>query len=210
MIFGDIIGEPFPLTTEEWSLLLQRNRLLGFIYLNALDIASIAVLSMMFLALYAALKHDNKVGMTIATPFAFLGIGVFITTRSLMLSAFAFSDQFIAATTDTQKTLVLAAYNTINTLGIATPQTAGFFFMAIAVLIISVVMLKSKSFAKIIAIMGILNSIFTFIDHLSLILIPAISTVFLIISGILWVVWWIMISIRLLQLGAMKMENQPA
>ncbi len=50
-------GEPFPATVAGWFALAQRNRLLALWYLNALDIVSFALLGIMFLALYVALRR---------------------------------------------------------------------------------------------------------------------------------------------------------
>jgi len=52
-----IFGEPYPTATEGWFALFQRSTLLGLFYLNALDMASITLFCLMFLALCAALKH---------------------------------------------------------------------------------------------------------------------------------------------------------
>jgi hypothetical protein len=198
MVFGE---EPFPATVEGWLSLFQRNKILGLFYFNAPDILSIAVLGLLFLALFAAFKHINKTAMLIATFFSFLGIGVFVTTRSTMLSVLALSDQYAAAATDAQRSLIIGAGQIINALGNPTPQTAGFFFMAIAVFIISMIMLRGSIFGKVIATVGILTSLLTVVDDFSLVLVPSISGVLLGIDGGLWVIWWIMVSIRLFQLG---------
>ncbi|MBN1136721.1 MAG: hypothetical protein JXM73_09045 [Anaerolineae bacterium] len=42
-----------------WFALFQHSKLLGLFTLNALDILSIALMGVMFLALYAALKHAD-------------------------------------------------------------------------------------------------------------------------------------------------------
>ena len=78
MIAGNLSGEPFPTNLESWFLLLQRNKILGLFYLNALDIFTIALLGVMFLALYIALRATNPSAMLIAAYFAFLGIAAFV------------------------------------------------------------------------------------------------------------------------------------
>ena len=98
-----IFGGPFPATTEDWVALFQRNKILGLLYLNALDIFSIALLGTMFLALYIALKRYNQASMLIATYIAMLG-GVFVVPRVAMLSIVTLSDQYTAATTEAQRT----------------------------------------------------------------------------------------------------------
>ncbi len=208
MIFG---GEPYPGTVEAWFSLFNRHKILGLFYLNAPDILSISLLGLMFLALYRALRHINKTGMTIASFFAFLGIGVFVTTRSMMLSVLALSGQYASAASDAQRALILAAGQTLGDLGNPTPQTTGFFFMAAAVIIISIVMFRSKDFGKITAFAGILAGSLTVADDLGLVLIPSVSGILMGIAGGFWLLWWIMVSIGLFRLGRIeKNEISPA
>ncbi|MBE0689900.1 MAG: hypothetical protein IH587_07240, partial [Anaerolineae bacterium] len=47
-------GRPFPSTINDWFALFAESRLLGLLYLNALDMISIALMGPMFLALYMA------------------------------------------------------------------------------------------------------------------------------------------------------------
>ena len=61
-----IFGEPYPVTTEGWFNLFTRSNLLGLFYLNALDMASITLFCLMFLALCVALKRGNESAMAIA------------------------------------------------------------------------------------------------------------------------------------------------
>ena len=91
IVFSD---ETYPTTPEGWFDLFQRNKVLGLFFLNALDIISIALLGVMFLALYIALRHANQAYMAIAALSAFLGIAVFVSARAdvatAMLSLYEF------------------------------------------------------------------------------------------------------------------------
>lgn len=200
-ILAMISGGPFPATTEDWVSLFQRNKILGLLYLNALDIFSIALLGTMFLALYIALKRYNQASMLIATYFATLGVGVFIVPRVAMLSIVTLSDQYTAAATEAQRATYLTAIETLGSLGTATNQTVGFLFIAIASLIISVVILRSETFTKTTGYVGILASIFTFANDICLVVAPSFAVMLMPISGLLWLIWWIMVARRLLQLG---------
>ena len=77
-----IFGKPLPTAVEGWFALLQRNRLPGLWYLNALDIVSFALLGIMFLALCVALRHVRPSWMLIALYCALLGVVVFILPMS--------------------------------------------------------------------------------------------------------------------------------
>jgi hypothetical protein len=191
----------FPTSTEEWFALFQRSKLLGLFYLNALDIVSITLLGMMFLALYVVLKQINESRMIIATFFGLLGVTAFVVPRVLMLSMLPLSDRYVAATTEIERVRLLAAGETLGALGTPTPQTIGFLFMAIGVFLISLVMLKSERFSKITAYLGVVASLFTFADQISIVSVPALATPLMIISGLFWIPWWLLISRSLFQVA---------
>ena len=197
-----IFGDPFPNSVEAWFALLQRSRFLGFLYLNALDIFSITLLGIMFLALYIALRNKNQSLMTIAIYLAVVGVTVFVVPRVIMLSIFPLSDQYAAATIDSQKAVFLTAGETLNALGIATPQTVGFFFLATAGLLVSWILLKGSTFNKVAAYLGIVAFCVTAANQLSLILAPALAAGLMPLNGLLWLVWWLMMSRLLLQISS--------
>jgi len=89
-----------------------------------------------------------------------------------------------AATTDAQRSLILTAGQYGNALGQPTPHTVGFLIITVAVLIISVVMLRSKIFNKMTAYVGILACIITFADVIILVIVPSIAGGFLMVINI--------------------------
>jgi hypothetical protein len=201
------LGGEYPTTMESWFALLQRNKLLGLLDLNAPDIISIALLGTMFLALYQILKRYDESYIAIATFFACLGITVFVVPRVAMLSVLALSDQYASAATETQRSRLLIAGETLGSLGTATPQTAGFFFIAVAVLIISLIMLRSKAWGNLTAYVGILASVVTFANDISLLVVPSIAGFLMPISGVCWIIWWILISRMLFKLSGSLSER---
>ncbi|HLF89701.1 MAG TPA: DUF4386 family protein [Anaerolineales bacterium] len=198
--------DEFPASTEEWFSLFQRSKLLGLFYLNALDIFSIALLGVMFLALHTALKGTNESLMAVAVFFAMLGVGVFVVPRVAMLSMISLSDRYVVVATEAERFRLLAAGETLGALGTPTPQTVGFLFMAIGVLLLSVVMLQSKSFSKITAWFGILASVLTLVDDISVILTPELATTLMIVSGVFWIPWWLLISRGLFRLAHLEQQ----
>ncbi|MEW5868559.1 MAG: DUF4386 family protein [Chloroflexota bacterium] len=202
-----ISWDKFPASTEAWYALFQSNRLLGLFYLNALDIISIALLGVMFLAIYRAIHRLNPSWMSVAAFFGLLGVGVFIVPRVAMLSMLTLSDQYAAAASQAQRASLLAAGDALGSLGTATPQTVGFLFMAVAVLIISIVMLRGPVFGKINAWAGMLASALTIVDHLSLYLAPALAMPLMVSSGIFWLGWWSLTGLGLLRLA--RLEPRP-
>ena len=97
-----------PDTIIDWFTLLQNNRLLGLSYLNLFDIVDYALMGLMFLALYVALRRPNKSYMAIATTLGFIGITVYFASNTAF-SILSLSDQYAATTTDAQRSMFLAA-----------------------------------------------------------------------------------------------------
>ena len=94
-----ISGHTPPSTVIDWFTLLQNNRLLGLSLLNLFDIVDYALVGLMFLALYVALRRANGSYMAIATILGFVGIAVYFASNTAF-SMLSLSDQYAAATTD--------------------------------------------------------------------------------------------------------------
>ncbi len=194
------IGE-YPTTVVGWLLLFQRSKILGLFYLNVLDILSVSLLGIMFLALYIVLRGRSESLMAIATFLAMLGVAMFVTTRANLTSGtLSLSDQYTTAGTEAQRAQVMIAAQAINTLGQPTLQTAGFIFLAGAVMIISYVMLQGN-FGRVTAWAGLLAGALTFIDDLCIVLLPTMAIPVMGIAGIFWIVWWILIGRMLLRMS---------
>jgi len=202
-----------PVTVSNWFVLLQSNRLLGLSYLNIFDIVNYALVGLMFLALYVVLRRTNKSYMAIATILGFLGIAVYFASNTA-LSMLSLSEQYAAATTDTQRTMLLAAgeamlaINRFSSPG-AHPGTGGYvslLLIAIAGMITSVVMLRSDVFNRATAYVGILASAFDLAYCITYALMPTVDSellavIFIPAAGLFLMIWHIMVGWRLYQLG---------
>jgi hypothetical protein len=186
---------PIPTTAIDWFTLLQNNRLLGLLDLDLLYVADQALLIPIFLALYVALRRANKAYMAVATIFGVVGATVYFATNNAF-SMLYLSDQYAAATTDAQRSLFLAAGEAV----IAVSQGTGWYVFnllgSVALLIVSVVMLRSNIFSRATAYVGLLGSIFGLAFF-----VPAAGIFFLLISAFALQIWFILIARRLYQLS---------
>lgn len=197
-----VIGGQYPATMEDWFQLFQRSKVLALLYLNAPDTLSIAILGLMFLAIYFALRRASPSWMTVATFLAFLGVAVFVTTRAMMVSAMlSLSDRYAVAATEAQRAQLLIAGDAITSPARATPETTGFLFLAVASLIISGVSLRSRIFSRAVSYVGILGGTVTVANDVSMIIAPAIAGVLMPLNMLLWPVWWILVSRGLFRLA---------
>jgi hypothetical protein len=202
-----------PETVGDWYALLQTNRLLGLAYLNLFDLVNYALVGLMFLALYVVLRRANKTCMAIAAAAGFVGIAVYFASNTA-LSLLSLSHQYAAATTDAQRTALLAAgqamlaINRFSGPG-AHPGAGGYLsllLIAVAGMITSIVMLRSALFGRATAYVGILASALDLAYCLAYAFVPAVDSdllavAFIPAAGLLWMVWHILVGRRLYQLG---------
>ncbi len=196
-----------PATVMDWFTLLQNNPLFGLTWLNLFDMVNYVLVGMMFLALFAALRQANYSAITIAAALGFAGIVVYLASNQA-LTMLSLSDQYAAATTDVQRSMLLAAGQA--TLAIhdnagyeGTGLYLSFFFVTVTGLIISLVMLRSRIrvFSKVTAYVGILANGFGLSYYLTLAFAPALVALPISVSALFLLAWYILIGRRLFQLG---------
>lgn len=213
---GLLFPHKAPVAVSEWFALLQSSRLLGLTYLGIWDVVNCVLVGVMYLALCAVLWRASKSWMAIATALGFLGIAVYCASNTA-LSMLALSDQYARATSEAQRSLLLAAGQAMLALNRfsqpgAHPTSAGYtslLLIAIAGMITSLAMLRSKVFNRATAIVGILASALDLAYCVGYALLPAIDTellsvLFIPAAGLLLMAWHIMVGWRLYRIGRGK------
>ncbi len=206
--------QPAPVAINDWFEFLQHNRFLGLAYLNIFDILNYALLGLMFFALFAALRLINKSCMVIALTLGIVGITVYFASNTAF-SMLSLSNQYASATSEIQKNLLLAAGHAVLSINRfsgpdAYPGTGGyisFLLIALAGLIISVVMIRSKAFNRITGYVGIIANALDLIYCIAFVFIPAVDNRILTIcfiptAGLFLMIWHIMIGWRVCRLSA--------
>ena len=185
----------------DWFILLQNNKFLGLVYLGMFDIAAMTLFCPMYIALYFLLKLHGNTFITMGTIIIFIGIGIFLGTNPIYPIVNLFN-QYKMATTDIMKSQLLSAGQAILAIGVpGMGSYMAFLLIGIGALIVSIKMYSDKYLGKLIAIIGILANSIILAFYLTQILIPIISVYFVWISGLLYLVWFIMIGIKLLQIN---------
>ena len=191
-------------TVLDWFVLFQKNPFMGLRNMGLLNIFLNTLALFTYFALYVAHRENsNQPYAALAMVIAFLGIGVFLATNRAF-PMLDLSNQYAAATTDTQRAMLEAAGKSMLTVGQShTPGTfLGFFLSEVAGIFISVVMLRSHIFSKVNAYAGILGfSILLVIEYFSTFsgLSDAMMMLFM-LGGLLSMIWYILIARRLFQL----------
>jgi hypothetical protein len=202
-----IVGQKPPVSVLDWFTLLQDNTVLGLILLDLFDIVNYMLVSLMFLALYGALRRANKVTMTVATACSLVGAAVYLASNQAF-AMLALSNRYAAATTDAQRTAFLAAGEALLVIHNPGGIHLSLFLVALAGLIASLVMWRSGVFGKVTATMGLVANSLVLSYFVVVAFAPAIAPLFPSISALFRLIWYILIARRLFQLGRRIPEVQ--
>lgn len=201
------VPDPTPVRASEWFVLLQDDTIVGLALFEVIDLVNYALVGLIFLALYGALRETNRSAMVAATAFGFVGIAVYFASNQAF-SMLSLSNSYAAATTEEQRGLYLAAGEAllaVNNPG-ALAQGTGIYLSLLLVilagLIISIVMLRSDVFGKATAYTGILANVFALGYFVALAFAPAIVWVPPTISAPFRLIWYVLIAIGLFRLAA--------
>lgn len=196
-----------------WLVLFQKNRLLGLIDFGILEFYGLLLFVPMFLALYAALKRASESFMAIAVILAFTGIAVNLATSKLFV-LLSLSDLYAAASSDILKSQFLAAAQAAlaqSAQGGIGGGVEGGIPLAVAGLIISAVMFRSKNFGKIIAYVGILANGVGMVMYINAAAVTSFSgSPFFGLFFLFSVLWFFLIARSLFQLGKNNAQQEPS
>ena len=186
-------------TVIDWFTLFQNHWFLGLRNLGLLNIIGAALLAPTLLAIYSALRRDNEAYAAFGAVLFFVGAAVYLASNRAF-AMLSLSGQYASATTDAQRSLLIAAGQAM----LAEGQTrAGIPLIEFASLVISVVMLRGKAFSKATAYAGILGNALLMVFEAILAFLPAFLNVGLIIAGgggLAIMIWYVLVGRRLLQL----------
>jgi hypothetical protein len=189
-----------PASALEWFTLLEGNKLIGLILLGIVDLINYALVGLLFLAIYGALRNANESAMGLAITLSLISISVYFASNQV----FAFlhlNQQYQAAITDAQRTLYLSAGEALSANVQGTGWYVGLFLIYLAGLIISIVMFRTKVFNKATAWAGLLANSFGLLLFPVLIFIPAISWLPPSLSAPFRVIWYVLIALKLFKLA---------
>lgn len=176
--------------------LLQKNALLGLLSLDLVMLADWVLQIPLFLGLHAVLKRKNESYMLLGTALGLVGIAVYFAS-SVSFEMLSLSHQYAVAATEIQKSALLSAGQMFLATYQGTAFNVSYVLVALALLIDSVVMLKSELFSKKTAYIGIAMGILMLVP-------PTVGTIGLIfsfLSLIPMVVWFILVGRRFFQLS---------
>jgi hypothetical protein len=193
-----LIFYPQPTTVIGHFTQFQSNTLLGLLDLDLMLILAEACAVLILLALYVALRRTSPSLMAIALTLGLFGIALFFAVNPTF-SMLYLSDQYQTAATGAQRAAFLAAGEGL--LANYSGTAFGLFFVlgGIAYILISAVMLRSGTFGKTTAVVGMLMGVMLLVPPL-----PPIGMIGLVLSYIVIVpsaIWYALIARRLFMLA---------
>jgi hypothetical protein len=207
-----------PVNITDWFMLLQTHRWLGLAFLNIFDLVNVALVGLLFLALYIIFRQRDKSLATIAAGSGFMGIVVYLSSNTAF-SLLSLSNQFAQAESDMPRARLLAAGQALLSLNrfnnaSADPGSGGYIsllLVAFAGLLLSIAMIRSNLFRKPVACIGILANGLDLAYCLTypLVSLPGVgllAILFIPAAGLLLMVWHILVGWRLLQLGNFALQ----
>lgn len=180
----------------DWFTLFQDNWLRGLLSFELLMIVYVCLSILVVFALFIALKRINQSLMVIYLAFSLVGIVAFMTARPAF-EMLSLSNQYASATTDAQKSMLLAAGHGMLAIFKGTTFYVSYILGSITGLIVSIVMMRSKIFSKATAYMRIMSSILDFG-----LFVPTIGIFISMFSVVFLLIWNILIARRLFKLAS--------
>jgi hypothetical protein len=198
-----------PTTPNEYFTLLAGNRLVGLLRMDLASIATILLYYFVFFGLYAALRRTRGPQAAFATALAFVGATLWFAKQSA-LSMVHLSDRYAAATTDAERDRIVAAAEAILASDVwhTTGTLVGGILLMGGAIMISVAMLRSGLFGKVGGWSGILANGLDLLHILLNVVLPGSpGDILMAVAGPAYLVWFVLLGRRLLQLGLSPSER---
>ncbi|MBN2502259.1 MAG: DUF4386 family protein [Anaerolineales bacterium] len=191
-----------PTTPSEYFTGLGQDRLVTLLRLDFPSLIHVALFAVTSCAVFAALQENKRMYAGLGVGLVFTGV-VLVLAKHSAFSMIHLADQYAAATTEAQRTLLLAAGEAV----IASDwwhSTGGFFaglFLQGGTVLISCIMLRSEHFSKATAWTGILANGLDWIHVLIQLVSPGLAAIVLAIGGLFYVAWYPLLARDFLRLG---------
>ena len=182
--------------------MLQSNRVIGLLRMDLLTAICMALYFLIFLGIFIALKGSNSAYSIMAIICVFVGVTLFIATPSA-LSMMDLSDKYATATTEAEKSHLISAGEAILSADMfhGTGAIIGRFLVQVGALIFSLKMVGGKIFNKFTSYVGIAAHGLDLVHLMFMLIIPATGDLLMAIAGTLYLLWFPMVGVRLIQIG---------
>jgi hypothetical protein len=185
----------WPLWPDNILAVIQADWLSGLMGLDFGYLLSNVFAVPFFLVLYVTLKEVDEGWALIALTLGLIGLVCLVPARPIP-EMFVLSDQYAAAATDAERATYLVAGESMLTHFHGMAYHAHYILGSASLLISSFLMLRSDTFSKATAYVGIVTNIVVFGLY-----VPEVGVYISLLSVVGYVIWYILIARRLFQLG---------
>jgi hypothetical protein len=141
------LSRPFPSTVSEWFGLFRASPLVGLINMDVLMLVDNALLAVVFVALYVALRSASPSWMTVAVVLALVSITTYLSSNTAF-QMLSLSERYAAATTEAERSAALAAGEAMVATWQGSAFNVSYVLSALSILITAAVMVRSRVFSR--------------------------------------------------------------
>jgi hypothetical protein len=204
LIFA-LVGKGYPETAGECFDMLNENKFTALLRLDIVSVIVIPFYYLLFFSIYQALKKDHELIAKIALFCTLAGVTIFIAGLNIA-SIIILSDKYHMTTSPEMKQHLLAACEGMlaSDMWINTGAIIRGILIEAGAIIFSILMLKTLIFNKATGLVGLLTHGFDILSIIVGIFYVPMKEIFTMIAGPLYIVWFVMIGIRLFKLSKIK------
>jgi hypothetical protein len=185
----------WPLWPDNILAVIQNDWFAGLMGLDFMYLLSNVFAIPFFLVLYVTLKEVDEGWALVALTMGFLGLVCLVPSRPIP-EMFALSDHYATATTEAERDIYQATGQAMLSHFHGIAYHAHYILGSVSLLISSFLMLRSDTFRKATAYVGIVTNIVVFGLY-----VPEIGVWLSMLSVVGYMVWYILIARRLIRLG---------
>lgn len=189
--------------------MIQRNVATALLRLDVLTVLVMPAFCVLYAGLYIAMRRECYLLAILSCSSAVMGVTLILANAS-PASLLYLSDQYAAATSESRRALLVAAGETVISTDMwhGTAAKMGGLLLQIAGVAISVAMLRTAVFSKVIGYTGLVTHGLDLLHIVVGFFAPKIAVLSMAIAGPLYLVWFPLVARRLFQLA--KVSDQPA
>ncbi|TVQ64847.1 MAG: hypothetical protein EA379_00715 [Phycisphaerales bacterium] len=186
---------PPPATAIEHLDLMRDAPLLGFLSLDLLYVVDNVLLIPILLALFVALRRVDESVMAVAAALGFVGVAALFASNPAANMHYL-AGRLSTAGGEAERAALLAAGEAMLAANVGTAYHVSLILGSVALVVMSVVMLRSWSFSRPTAVLGILANVLAFGLYL-----PVVGIYVLLLSTVFLLGWYVLITVGFVRLG---------
>ncbi|HKY51044.1 MAG TPA: hypothetical protein VJP45_07295 [Candidatus Limnocylindria bacterium] len=186
---------PIPGSVEAWFARFNESWLVGLLSMDLLLVVDWVLTLLVFLALVAVVRRDHPAWLTIAVTFELVAAATYFASNGAF-ELLGLSARFASATTDAERALLLAAGEAVVAAWEGTAFVVATILSAVAILVLSSVLLRTRALGRTIPLLGIVMGIAAIVPPNA----GAVGLVFSLVYLLPFVVWLVLVARALLRL----------